>query len=74
MAKYEKVDSHTIKIIVEKSQNVPLSQILANKQKLLEQKTQIETALKNIEELLKEAERLKITPEISKSLKKDDNE
>ena len=66
MPKYEKVDAHTIKIIVEKSQNVPLFQIIENKKKLLEQKAQIEATLINIDNILGEARKLKITPKVPK--------
>ncbi len=61
MPKFEKVNDHTIKIIVEQEQAVPLFQIVENKKKLLTQKKQIESALNNIDEILKNAEKLGIT-------------
>ncbi len=36
--KFEKVDAHTIRITVEKANDVPLAQLLDNKEQLLEQK------------------------------------
>ena len=53
MPKFEKVDANTIRIIVEKSNDVPLAQLLDNKKQLLEQKKVLETTLKNIDELEK---------------------
>lgn len=61
--KFEKVDAHTIKIIVEKADAVPLSQLISNREQLLEQKKMIEDTLKNIEEIIENATKLGITPE-----------
>ena len=60
--KFEKVDANTIKVIVEKANNIPLSAIMQNKEQLLEQKAQIERALKNIDEIIENAKKLGITP------------
>jgi hypothetical protein len=67
--KFEKVDEHTIKIIREKIDDVPLSRLLKNKEMLLEQKKSVEEnlknideTLKNIEEILENAEKLGIVP------------
>jgi len=60
MPKFEKVDANTIRIIVEKSNDVPLAQLLDNKKQLLEQKKVLETTLKNIDEILTEAKKLGI--------------
>ncbi len=62
MAKYKKVNDSTIKIIVEKSNDIPLHVILQNQEQLLENKKRIEEALENIKEVLENAERLGITP------------
>ena len=59
--KFQKTDAHTIKITVEKSNDVPLSVIMQNREKLLEQRAQIEVALKNIDEILESAKKLGIT-------------
>lgn len=68
--RYEKVDANTIKIVIEKAQDVPLYQIIENKKKLLEQKAQIESTLESIEKILAEAKKLKITPKVPKLPKK----
>lgn len=64
--KFEKVDANTIKIIVEKSDNVPLAQIIQSREQLLEKKAQIEETLKNIDEILTNAKKMGITPEKKK--------
>ncbi len=51
--KFEKVDSNTIRIIVEKASNVPMFQILENEKNLLEQKKQVEENMKKVEDALK---------------------
>ena len=69
MSKYpqfEKVDANTIKIIVENSKNVPLSTIIKNQKQLLEQKAQIEEALKNVDTILANAKKLGIVPKVEK--------
>ena len=58
--RFEKVDANTIKIIVEKANDVPYFQILDNEKKLFAQKKQIEEALKNIAEIKAEAKKLGI--------------
>ena len=60
MPKFEKVDKHTIRIIVEKADDVSLAQLLDNKKQLLEQKKVVEETLKNIDEILVEAKKLGI--------------
>lgn len=60
--KFEKVDKNTIKIIVENSKNIPLSTIINNQKQLLEQKAQIEEALKNVDTILANAKKLGIVP------------
>ena len=61
MPKFTKVDEHTIKITVENASDVPLFQIVENKVRLLNEKKQIESALKHIEEILDNAKKLGIT-------------
>ena len=70
MPKFKKVDKHTIRIIVEKANDVPVAQLLDNKKQLLEQKKSLETTIKNIDEILAEAKRLGITAKTSKDVKK----
>lgn len=69
--KFEKVNTNTIRIIVEQAQEVSLDKIVANRKVLLEQKEQLELTLKNIDEILANAKRLGIVakPEIPKELK-----
>lgn len=62
MPKFKKVDNHTIEIIIEKSNKIPLSAIMQNREQLLEKKAQIEKALKNIDEIIENAKKLGITP------------
>ena len=72
MPKFEKADANTIRIIVEKANDVPLSQLVDNRKKILEQKEQlrkdlakneemIDQTIKNIDEILEEAKKLGIT-------------
>ena len=69
--KFEKADNNTIRIIVEKIQNVPLAQILANRENIIKQRDQMrkdvitqekiaEQSLKNIDVILAEAKKLGI--------------
>lgn len=62
MPKYEKVDAHTIKVIIEKAEDVPITRLLENKKQFLGEKARIERVLKNIDEMLAEAKKLGITP------------
>ena len=73
--KYERVDKHTIRIIVEKANDVPLTELLNNKTKLLAQKEQmkkdvlaqdkmIDQTIKNIDEILEEAGKLGIVAKV----------
>jgi len=58
--KYEKVDKDTIKIIMERVQDVPIQRILNNREVLLAQKAEIEKQLENIAEIIKTAKKLGI--------------
>lgn len=44
--KFEKVDGHTIRIVVEKIDEVPLAKLLENREKLLEYKKTLKEQLK----------------------------
>ena len=72
MPKFEKVDAHTIRIIVEKFDDVPLTELLDNRKKMVAQKEQlkkdvlaqekmVDQTIKNIDEILAEAKKLGIT-------------
>lgn len=60
MPKFEKVDKNTIRIIVERAEDVPLAKLVENRVTLLEQKKNIEQTLKNLDEILAEAKKLGI--------------
>ena len=69
--RYEKVDSHTIKIIQEKATDVPISTLLANKEKIESELKRMKEVLKNINEMLGVAKELGITAKIkSKDVEK----
>lgn len=61
--RYEKVDDHVIKIIVEKAEDVPVAKLVENKQKLEGERDRIVQVIKNIDEMLEKAKELGITPE-----------
>jgi hypothetical protein len=61
--KYEKVNEHTIRIINEKADDIPLAKILETKKVLEEKRVQIDETLKNIAEILANADQLGIVPE-----------
>jgi len=61
--KYEKIDEHTIRIIIEKGDNVPLSKLIENKKIIEEKIKQMQDTLNSINEILTEAEKMGITSE-----------
>jgi len=63
--RFEKVNDNVIRIISEKVDEVPLLQLIDNKKKLEEKIAQMQDVLKNINEILENAEQLGITiPEL----------
>jgi hypothetical protein len=58
--KYEKVDDNTIRIIVEKADNVSLSKLIETKKAIEAKLIQLQTTLDNINEILKNAEKMGI--------------
>lgn len=64
--KFEKVNDNTIRIIVERADEVPLAKLLETKKQLEEKKIQIEISLASINEILDNAEKLGIVPEEKK--------
>ncbi len=60
--KYEKKDENTIRIILEQANEVPLAQIIKNREQLLKQKAMVEDALRNVDKVLENAKKLGITP------------
>ena len=59
--RFEKVNDNVIRIISEKVDEVPLTKLLDNKKKLEEKIAQMQDVLKNINEILENAEQLGIT-------------
>lgn len=64
--KFEKVNDNVVRIISEKIDEVSLASLLENKKQLEEKKAQIETVLKNINEIIDNATQLGIVPEEKK--------
>lgn len=64
--KYEKVNEHTIRIISERADEVPLTKLIETKKKLEENLAQIQQTLNNINDILNNATELGITPEEKK--------
>jgi len=64
--KFEKVNDNTIRIIVERAEDVPLAKLVENRAKLLEQKKNIEQTLKNVDEILEAGKKLGIVAEEKK--------
>jgi len=61
MPKYAKVDEHTLKITVEKSNNVTVTHLLQNRIGVQDEYDRLGQVLKNIDEMLVEAKKLGIT-------------
>lgn len=61
--KFEKVNDHTIRIINEKADEVSISSLIENLKQLEEKRDQIIEVIDNINNILKRAIELGITPE-----------
>lgn len=61
MPKYEKVDDHTLKIVVEKANHVTVNHLVQNRIGIQEEYDRLGQVLKNIDEMLLEAHKLGIT-------------
>ena len=72
MPKFEKVDKNTIRIIVERAEDVPLAKLVENRATLLEQKKTIEERLKNVDQVLATAKKLGIVAKKEKDWKQED--
>ena len=64
--RFEKVDANTIRIVLEKVQEVPLANILETKKQLEEKLAQLTETLKNVNEIIENAEKLGIVAEEKK--------
>lgn len=62
--RYEKIDAHTVKLIVEKEQNLDLASLITAKEQLEGQIKDLTGRLENINEIIKEAGRLGITAKV----------
>jgi len=58
--KYEKVNDHVIRIIVEQAEEVTLGKLLETKKQIEEKLIQLGRTLKNINEILDNAKKLEI--------------
>jgi len=61
--RFEKVNDNVIRIIFEKADEVPLAKLLENKKLVEEKIKQMQDTLKNINEILENAEKLGIVAE-----------
>ena len=64
--KFEKANDNVIRIITERSEEVPLAKLIETKKLLIEKIGQMNESLKNINEILDNAEQLGITLEENK--------
>ena len=80
MPKFQKVNDNTIRIIVERAEEIPLAKLLENRKTLLEQKKQlraevlkqekiIDERIKNIDKVLAEAKKLGIVAKVEQKEK-----
>ena len=63
LPRFEKVNNNTIRIISEKVQDVPLANVLETKKQLEEKLAQLTETLKNVNDIIKNAEYLGIVAE-----------
>jgi len=61
--RFEKVNDNTIRIVSEKVQDVPLANVLETKKQLEEKLAQLTETLKNVNDIIKNAEYLGIVVE-----------
>jgi len=64
--RFEKVNDNTIRIVSEKVQDVPLANVLETKKQLEEKLAQLTETLKNVNDIIKNAEYLGIVAEEKK--------
>ena len=64
--RFEKVNDNTIRIVSEKVQDVPLANVLETKKQLEEKLAQLTETLKNVNDIIKNAEELGIVVEEKK--------
>ncbi len=68
--KYEKVDEHNIRVIVEAPNVVSLSKLLENEQTVAKKIEELQTKLNYIREVIEEAKKLGVVPEVKEETPK----
>jgi len=66
--RYEKADAHTIRIIVEKEDNIPIAQLIETRLKLIADNGRALKVIANIDEMLAKAKELGIVPAPDKKI------
>ena len=66
--RYEKADAHTIRIIVEKEDNIPIAQLIETRLKLIADNDRAIKVIANIDEMLAKAKELGIVPAPDKKI------
>lgn len=66
LPRFEKVNDNVVRIISEKVDEVPLAKIVETKKALEEKLTQMTDALNHVNEIIENAEKLGIVPEVKK--------
>lgn len=61
--KFEKVNDNVIRIVSEKIDEVPLSKIIETRKQLQQKFEDLQQTLKNLDEIIENAEKLGIVPE-----------
>ena len=60
--RYEKVDAHTLRLIVEKADDIPLAQLIETRRKVQADLDRSVRVIANIDEMLAKAKELGIVP------------
>ncbi len=61
--RYEKVDKHVIRLITEEAQNIPITELIETRRKIVSDRDRAIKVIVNIDEILAKAKALGITPE-----------
>ncbi len=68
--RYEKVDNHTIQVIVEKATNLDLAGLIKGREQVAQQIKDLSARLKNIDDVIVKAKELGIVPKVDTGKKK----
>ena len=60
--RFEKADDNTLRLILERVENVPMATLISNKKQLEEKIAEFQRVLDNVNEMLEEATKLGIVP------------